>query len=171
MFFYNHPNQDDKLQDFFPLRSKLNFLWNIGQARHQSVFHRPIKHSWASASRAMLPASVFQHSSSPSGTGAFQYQTGLPYPVADWFRHKHFLSFRCWTDRMLDNPTFRHSTKFYVGRQFSKHASQLRRCSVIKQGAAQISRLHPGFVGCSVAYRWYIIAQQLQSRAVGSSVE
>ncbi len=59
-------------------------------------------HSWASAS-------VFRHSSSQSGTGAFGL--GLLIPVPNWFRHRYMFSFRCRTDRMPDSPTFRNSIK------------------------------------------------------------
>jgi hypothetical protein len=35
-------------------------------------------------------------------------------PVPDWFRHRHFCSFRCRTDRMPDSSTFRHLKKGYT---------------------------------------------------------
>ncbi len=37
-------------------------------------------HSWASASRPMLPALAFWHPVSQSSTGAFRYRTGSSYP-------------------------------------------------------------------------------------------
>ncbi len=61
-------------------------------------------HSWASASRSMLPASTFRHPVSQSGTGVFRYRR---MPVPDWFRHPHFCSFRYWPDWMPDSPLFK----------------------------------------------------------------
>jgi hypothetical protein len=39
-----------------------------------------VKHSWASESRPMPPASAFRHPVSQYGTGAFRYRTGSSYP-------------------------------------------------------------------------------------------
>jgi hypothetical protein len=39
---------------------------------------------------------------------------GTLIPVPDWFRHRHFCSFRYRTDWMPDSPTFRHLKKGYT---------------------------------------------------------
>jgi hypothetical protein len=62
----------------------------------------PCCHSWASASRLMPPTSAFRHPLSQSGTGL-----GPHMPVLDWFRHRHFCSFRYRTDWMPDSPAFK----------------------------------------------------------------
>jgi hypothetical protein len=65
-------------------------------------------HSWSSASRPMLPASVFRYPASQSGTGAFRYRTRFVYSGAGLLTVSVFYSLRCLTDRMPYSPAFRH---------------------------------------------------------------
>ncbi len=61
-----------------------------------------IKHSLHRHSGILYLSPVPEH----SGTGLDPL-----IPVPDWFRHRHFCSFRYRTDWMRDSPTFRHLKK------------------------------------------------------------
>ncbi len=82
----------------------------LGVVTPRCIHHR---HSWALASRKLMPASAFRHPKFQTGTGLNKRWTASAYcsPVPDRFRQRQFFSVRYQTDAMPDSPAFRH---FYI---------------------------------------------------------